>query len=103
MILTTTDTISGRQIKEYKGIVTAEAVIGVNVIRDLFASIRDFLGGRTRFYEKELNKYRQKLLEELQEQAAERGANAVIGINFSYEMYESMLMISVWGTAVVIE
>ncbi|WP_457642910.1 heavy metal-binding domain-containing protein [Persephonella sp.] len=103
MIVTTTDTIEGKTITEYKGVVAAEAVIGVNVIRDFFAGIRDFIGGRTRSYEKELSKHREELLEELKEKARSKGANAVVGVSFSYEMYQSMLMISVWGTAVVVD
>jgi len=103
MIITTTDSIEGRKIAEYKGIVSSHAVIGINLIRDIFAKIRDFVGGRTKSYEKELEKYRAELLQELEEKARELGANGVVGVNFSYEMYQSMLMISVWGTAVVIE
>jgi len=103
MIITTTSNIEGKRIIEYRGIVASEAVIGINVVRDMFARIRDFIGGRTRSYEKELSKYRQQLIEELIHQAKELGANGVVGVSFSYEMYQSMLMISAWGTAVVIE
>ncbi|NPA17240.1 heavy metal-binding domain-containing protein [Persephonella sp.] len=103
MIITTTDTVEGKKIIEYRGIVSSQAVIGINVVRDMFARIRDFIGGRTRSYEKELEKYRNQLLQELEEKARELGANCIVGVNFSYEMYQSMLMISVWGTAVVVE
>ena len=103
MIITTTSEIHGRKILEYKGIVSAEAVIGVNVIRDMFARFRDFIGGRTGSYEKELRKYREQLLKEIELQGKQVGANAIVGVSFSYEMYQSMLMISVWGTAVIIE
>jgi len=103
MILTTTDTIQGKKILEYKGVVSAQAVIGINVVRDLFARVRDFVGGRAKSYEKELEKYKEELLEEIKVQAKQKGANGIIGLSFSYEMYQSMLMIAVWGTAVVLE
>ncbi len=103
MILTTTDKIEGKKIISYIGIVGSEAVLGINFIRDFFASIRDIFGGRTRSYEKELTKYREELLKEIESKAREMGANAVVGINFSYEMHQSMLMIAVWGTAVKVE
>jgi len=103
MIITTTDFIEGKKIRDYKGVVSKEAVIGVNIIRDVFAKVRDIGGGRSAAYEKELTNARNQILEELKEEARNLGANAVIGINFSYEMYQSMLLVSVWGTAVVVE
>jgi uncharacterized protein YbjQ (UPF0145 family) len=103
MIFSTTDFIEGKKIKEYKGIVSKEAVIGVNIIRDVFAKVRDIVGGRSSAYEKELSNARSQILNELKIEAENLGANAIVGINFSYEMYQSMLLVSVWGTAVVVE
>ena len=103
MIITTTDSIEGKKIREYKGIVASEAVIWVNSFVNLFTIVRDFVSGRVKLYEKGLSKYRQQLIEELMRQASEKGANAIVGLNFLYEMYDSMLMISAWGTAVVVE
>jgi uncharacterized protein YbjQ (UPF0145 family) len=103
MIVTTTPTIEGKTIKEYLGIVVGEAVMGANMFRDLFASIRDIIGGRTAAYEKELIKARQIALEELQENAREIGADAVVGIDLDYEVLGekgAMLMVSISGTAV---
>ena len=103
MIVTTTNTIEGREIVEYKGIVTGEAILGTNVFRDFFASIRDIVGGRSGAYEKELRKAREIAFEELSEQAKALGANAVVGIDIDYETVgkdSSMLMVSVSGTAV---
>ncbi|WP_457642269.1 YbjQ family protein [Persephonella sp.] len=103
MIVVTTDSIEGKRIIDYKGIVSREAVIGVNIIRDVFAKVRDIVGGRSGAYEKELINAREQILEELKDEARKLGANAIIGVNFNYEMYQSMLLISVWGTAVVVE
>ena len=106
MIVTTTPTVEGRRIREYKGIVCGEAVLGANVFRDLFAGIRDIVGGRSASYEKELRKARTIALEELEQAAAEIGGNAVVGIDIDYETLgqaNGMFMVSVSGTAVVIE
>lgn len=106
MIVTTTPGIEGHQIREYKGIVFGEAVLGANIFRDLFAGLRDIVGGRSAAYEKELRRAREIALEEVQESAAELGANAVVGLDFDYEVLGSangMLMVSVSGTAVVVE
>ena len=103
MILTTTPTIEGKPIKTYLGIVTGEAIVGANIFRDLFASVRDIVGGRSGAYERELERARQIALEELQNAARERGADAVVGIDLDYEVLGSnngMLMVSASGTAV---
>ena len=106
MLLTTTPNIDGKRITKYCGIVAGEAVLGANVLKDLFAGIRDFVGGRSGTYEKELQRARDIALEELQERAQELGANAVIGIDIDYEVLgkeNGMLMVSVSGTAVFVE
>ncbi|BAU75878.1 heavy metal-binding domain-containing protein [Metapseudomonas furukawaii] len=105
MILSTTPTLEGRAIREYKGIVVGEAILGANVFRDLFAGIRDIIGGRSGAYEKELAKAREIAFEELSEKAQKLGANAVVGIDIDYEVVGqngSMLMVSISGTAVVV-
>lgn len=105
MLLTTTPDIENKKIVEYKGLVTGEVIAGVNIVRDLFASVRDIFGGRSQSYEKELTAARENALREMQEQAAALGANAVIGIDIDYESLANsgMLMVSVTGTAVVIK
>ena len=103
MILTTTATIDGKQIYEYKGIVFGEVITGVNFIKDFGASLRDFFGGRSGSYERELTEARQHALEELQERAANLGADGVVGIDFEYQVLgakNSMLMVTASGTAV---
>jgi uncharacterized protein YbjQ (UPF0145 family) len=105
MILTTTPSIEGKSIREYRGIVTGEAILGANLFRDLMASVRDIVGGRSAAYEKELGEARRVALEELQAEAQRVGANAVVGIDLDYEVVGqngSMLMVSVSGTAVVV-
>ena len=105
MLLTTTPSIEGRQIIKYCGIVTSEAVLGANVFKDMFASIRDIVGGRSATYESELRAARQICFDDLAEQAGEYGANAVVGIDIDYEVLgeeNGMLMVSAAGTAVVI-
>lgn len=105
MLVTTTETIQGRQVKEYLGIVTGEAIVGANIFRDLFAGIRDIVGGRSAAYEKELAHARELAFAEMQELAQQMGANAVIGVDLDYEVLgenNGMLMVSVNGTAVVI-
>lgn len=105
MILTTTPTVEGATITKYHGIVTGEAILGANIFRDFFASIRDIVGGRAASYEKELEKARRIALEEMYEKAQKLGANAVVGIDIDYETIGangSMLMVSVSGTAVTI-
>jgi uncharacterized protein YbjQ (UPF0145 family) len=101
MIITTTPTIEGKSVKEYLGIVTGEAILGADLVKDLFATITDIVGGRSAAYEKELSKARQIALQEMQENAQSMGANAVVGVDLDYEMVrQGMLMVSVSGTAV---
>ena len=106
MLVTTTPTVEGRKITQYRGIVTGEAILGANVFKDLFAGIRDIVGGRSATYERELQRARDIALAELQERAAQMGANAVVGIDLDYEVLgqgNGMLMVSASGTAVVVE
>jgi uncharacterized protein YbjQ (UPF0145 family) len=106
MIVTTTPTVEGKRITRYLGIVTGEAILGANIFKDLFAGIRDIIGGRSAAYEAELRKAREIALDELEEAARDLGANAVIGVDLDYETVGSqggMLMVSVSGTAVVVE
>lgn len=103
MVLTTTPSIEGRTIGTYLGIVTGEAIVGANIFRDLFANIRDIVGGRSGAYEQELERARHLALEELEEAAERVGADAVVGIDLDYEVLGSnngMLMVSASGTAV---
>lgn len=103
MIVSTTNSIEGRKVTEYFGLVTGEAVIGVNVFKDLFASIRDIVGGRSGSYETELRKARDAAVEAMVQEALDRGADAVIGVDLDYEVLGekgSMLMVSASGTAV---
>ncbi|WP_420567314.1 heavy metal-binding domain-containing protein [Thalassovita sp.] len=104
MIITTTPSIEGRSITAYKGIVVGEAIMGANVVRDLFASVTDIIGGRSGAYESKLQDARDTALRELQERAAILGANAVVGVDLDYEVVgQSMLMVSASGTAVMVE
>lgn len=106
MVLTTTPSIEGKRIKRYLGVVNGEAILGANVFRDLFASVRDIVGGRSGAYEKELTTAREIAFGELEENAKQLGANAVVGIDLDYEVIGgsgSMLMVSISGTAVVVE
>ena len=103
MIITTTPTIEGRKIESYLGIVAGEAIVGANIFKDLFAGIRDIVGGRSAAYEAELRKARDLALEELGEAATKLGGNAVVGVDLDYEVIGSngsMLMVSASGTAV---
>lgn len=103
MIITTTHGVEGRCIAEYCGIVAGEAVVGANIFRDMFASIRDIVGGRSGSYEKVLRKARESALEEITEQAGAMGASAIVGVDIDYEVLgeeNGMLMVSVSGTAV---
>ncbi|WP_067224695.1 heavy metal-binding domain-containing protein [Stappia indica] len=105
MLVTTTATLQNREIADYRGIVTGEAILGANIFKDLFAGIRDIVGGRSAAYEEELARARQIALEEMQQRAAQLGANAVIGVDLDYETVGqngSMLMVSATGTAVVV-
>jgi uncharacterized protein YbjQ (UPF0145 family) len=103
MILTTTATIDGRPVRDYLGIVTGEAIIGANVFRDLFAGIRDVIGGRSGSYEEVLREARETALDDMREEARRLGADAVIGVDIDYEAGVSqgtMLMVACSGTAV---
>lgn len=102
MILTTTPTIEGRPVRTYHGIVTGEAILGANIFRDLFAAVRDVVGGRSAAYEQELGKARRTALKEMEEAAAAMGANAVVGVDLDYEVINNMLMVSASGTAVTL-
>ncbi|MEK0163475.1 MULTISPECIES: YbjQ family protein [unclassified Phaeobacter] len=103
MIITTTNSVEGYQIAEYKGIVVGEAIMGANVVRDVFASITDIVGGRSGAYESKLQDARETALAELEDRARAKGANAVVGVDLDYEVVgQSMLMVSASGTAVVI-
>ena len=103
MIATTTPTIEGKQIEGYLGIVTGESVAGANIFRDFFAGIRDIVGGRSKSYEEVLQRARQECLDEMKENAAQLGANAVVGVDIDYEVLGKaggMLMVTACGTAV---
>jgi uncharacterized protein YbjQ (UPF0145 family) len=105
MILTTTPSVEGRSITKYCGIVNGETILGANLFKDLFAGIRDMVGGRSGTYEKELQRAREMAMEEMQQRAAELGANAIIGIDLDYEVLgetNGMLMVAASGTAVVL-
>ena len=102
MIQTTTPTVEGRAIEEYLGVVTGEAILGANIVKDLFAGIRDIVGGRSGAYEDELRRAREIAMQELAAEATARGADAVVGIDLDYETVGqgSMLMVTASGTAV---
>ncbi len=102
MIVTTTPSIEGKSIKDYRGVVVGEAILGANVFRDIFASITDIVGGRSGAYEKSLGEARETALMELQQRAEEVGGNAVVGVDLDYEVINNMLMVSASGTAVVV-
>lgn len=106
MQTTTTHGIEGKHTKRYCGIVAGEAIVGANLFRDMFAGIRDLVGGRSASYEKVLQSARDTALQEMQDRAAELGANAVVGVDLDYEVLgetNGMLMVSASGTAVVVE
>ena len=108
MIVSTTPTIEGKKMVEYLGLVSGEAILGANIFKDIFAGIRDIVGGRSGAYEQELRSAKQIALDEMLEQAQALGANAVVGVDLDYETIGvgsagNMLMVSASGTAVVIE
>jgi len=106
LILTTTPTIEGKKITQYYGIVTGEAIIGANLFRDIFAGIRDIVGGRSGSYEEVLREAKDNALTEMEENARRLGANAIVGIDLDYETVGtngSMLMVTASGTAVFTE
>lgn len=100
MIITTTPSVEGHPIADYLGIVTGEAIMGANIMRDLFAGITDIIGGRSGAYEAKLADARETALREMQDQASRLGANAVVGVDLDYEVIGQMLMVSASGTAV---
>ncbi|MGQ8365771.1 heavy metal-binding domain-containing protein [Glaciecola sp. 1036] len=103
MIITTTNSIEGKKIEHYYGVVIGEAIMGANVFKDLFASIRDIVGGRSGAYEEELTKARRVAFAEIEREAQMLGANAIVGVDLDYEVVGqngSMLMVSISGTAV---
>ncbi|GAA5069110.1 heavy metal-binding domain-containing protein [Maritalea mobilis] len=102
MITTTTHSVEGHQIAEYKGIVVGEAILGANVFRDLFAGITDIIGGRSGAYEQELGRARETALREMEDRARDIGGTAVVGVDLDYEVINNMLMVSASGTAVVL-
>jgi uncharacterized protein YbjQ (UPF0145 family) len=108
MIVVTTPSLEGRRISKHLGLVSGDAILGANIFRDLFAGIRDIVGGRSAAYEKELRKAKSIALEEMQEEASRLGGNAVVGVDLDYETITmgsggGMLMVSASGTAVVAE
>ena len=103
MIVTTTPGIEGRAITAYHGVVTGETIIGANIFRDLFAGIRDIVGGRSGAYEKVLAEAREQALREMQDRARALGGNAVVGVDLDYEVINNMLMVSASGTSVTVE
>jgi uncharacterized protein YbjQ (UPF0145 family) len=102
MIVTTTPSVEGQRITRYHGIVTGEAILGANIFRDLFASVRDVVGGRSAAYEQELGRARETALAEMEERAAGMGASAIVGVDLDYEVINNMLMVSASGTAVTL-
>ena len=108
MLVVTTPSLEGRTISQYLGLVSGEAILGANIFRDLFAGIRDIVGGRSAAYEEELRKAKNIALDEMQEEAARLGGNAVVAVDLDYETITmgsggGMLMVSVSGTAVVVK
>ena len=106
MLISTTSMLEGKRIRQYIGLVSGEAIMGANIFRDVFANIRDIVGGRSAAYEKELRKAKEIAVEEMRQQAASLGANGVIGVDLDYETIGQsggMLMVSASGTAVVVE
>ena len=104
MIITTTNSIEGRPILDYHGVVVGEVIMGANIVRDLFAGITDIVGGRSGAYEQKLDEARREAMREIEERAVALGANAVVGVDIDYEVVgNSMLMVSVSGTAVSVK
>ncbi|MBP3586156.1 MAG: YbjQ family protein [Paludibacteraceae bacterium] len=106
MIITTTPTIEGHKIVEYKGIVSGEVIFGMNFLKDFGASIRDFFGGRSNSYEDAMLEGRKTALQEMENRARDLGANAIVGVSYGYETLgqsSTMIMVSISGTAVVID
>jgi uncharacterized protein YbjQ (UPF0145 family) len=103
MLMTTTNNLEGRTIRSYLGIVCGEAIVGANIIKDIFASITDIVGGRSGVYEEKLSQARQMAMEEMAAKAKGLGANGIIGIDLDYQVIrEDMLLVAASGTAVII-
>ena len=105
MLITTSNNFEGHKITDYKGIVTGEAVMGANVVKDVFAGVRDIVGGRSAAYEKELRKARDAAIAEASNNAEALGANGIVGVDLDYESLGKdggMLMVTISGTAVVV-
>ncbi len=103
MIITTTNSIEGKRIIDYKGVISGEVIVGINAFKDLFASVRNIIGGRSKSYEEELVKARTAAMKELEEQAEDLGANAIVGVDIDYQALgadNGMMMVIVTGTAV---
>lgn len=106
MIITTTSSVEGRKITDYFGICTGETILGANVVRDMFAGVRDFVGGRSGSYEKVIRAAKDAAIEDMQAHAEELGGNAIVGVDLDYEVVGdkgSMMMVVASGTAVRIE
>lgn len=106
MLVTTTNTIEGKKIVKYFGLVSGEAILGANIFKDFFAGIRDIVGGRSAAYEKELRRAKDIAIQEMQEEAKKLGGNAVIAVDLDYESLGQgggMLMVTASGTAIVLE
>ncbi|WP_316830405.1 heavy metal-binding domain-containing protein [Pedobacter aquatilis] len=106
MLVTTTPSVEGTKIVKYIGLVTGETIIGANIFKDLFAGIRDIVGGRSSAYEQVLREAKDTAVNEMQQYAAALGANAIVGVDLDYETVGaggSMLMVTASGTAVILE
>ena len=106
MIRSTTNTLQGREITEYKGVVVGEAILGANIFKDIFGAVRDIVGGRAGAYEEELGRARDIAFQEMEMEARSMGANAILGIDIDYEVIGikgGMMMVSVSGTAVTVK
>lgn len=100
MIITTTQSVENKTITAYHGVIAGEAIMGVNIVKDIFAGIRDIVGGRSAAYERELEKARKIAFDELSAKARELGADAIVGVDIDYEEVSGMLLVSISGTAV---
>lgn len=103
MIITTTNSIEGKRIIDYKGVISGEVIVGINALKDLFASVRNVIGGRSKSYEEELVKARTAAMKELEERAEQLGANAIVGVDIDYQALgadNGMMMVIATGTAV---
>ncbi len=106
MIITTTNSVEGHAITAYKGVVTGEAIIGAHIFKDIFAGLRDIVGGRSEAYEKTIREAREVAMKEMAEECARLGGNAIVGVDIDYEVVGqggSMMMVSVSGTAIVLD